>query len=199
MIRYAPRQVVLEPGVVQTVRLLVRKPRDLAPGEYRSHLLFQAIPPAAAGADIEALDLKEGEIRVQIRTIFGLTIPVIVRHGDLSATVTLSNVALKSPESPGSPPVLSLRLNRSGDRSVYGDIVITFKPDGGEDTEVGVVRGVAVFTPNLTRTLRISLRLPNGVTLRGGRLHVVYRERPDEGGAVLAEADIPVPSKLLTP
>ncbi len=193
MIRYSPRQVVLQPGTAQTVRLLVRKPRDLAPGEYRSHLLFQVIPPPSAGTDIEVLNLKEGEIRVQVQVIYGISIPVIVRHGDLSATVTLSDLALNSSENPGIPPVLSLRFNRRGDRSVYGDVVVTFKPDGGEDTEVGVVRGVAVFTPNLTRTLRISLRLPNGVTLRGGRLHVVYREQPDEGGAVLAEADIPVP------
>ncbi len=193
MIRYAPRQVVLEPGVTQTVRLLVRKPRDLAPGEYRSHLLFQSIPPPAAGADIEALDLKEGEIRVQVRTIFGVTIPVIVRHGDLRATVSLSELALEAADNRDGPRVLSLRLNRSGDRSVYGDVVVTFEPDAGEDTEVGVVRGLAVFTPNLTRILQISLRLPNGVTLRGGRLHVAYREPPDEGGAVLAEADIPLP------
>lgn len=193
MIRYAPRQVLLEPGERQIVRLLVRKPRDLAPGEYRSHLLLQTVPPAAVGADIEALDLKEGEIRVQVTTIFGVTIPVIVRHGDLSAAVTLSNLALNSPESPGNPPVLLLRLNRSGDRSVYGDVVVTFKPDAGEETEVGVVRGVAVYTPNFTRILQISLRLPNGVALRGGRLHVAYRERADEGSAVLAEAEIPVP------
>ena len=84
-------------------------------------------------------------------------------------------------------------FNRRGDRSVYGDVVVTFKPDAGEDTEVGVVRGVAVFTPNFTRILQISLRPPNGVALRGGRLHVAYRERADEGSAVLAEAEIPVP------
>ncbi len=195
MIRYAPRQVVLEPDNRQIVRLLVRKPRDLAPGEYRSHLSLLALPAEESGTDIEAAVLKPGEARVQIAVLLAVTIPVIVRHGDLSATVTLSNLALKSPESPGGPPVLSLRFNRHGDRSVYGDIVVTFKPDAGEDTEVGVVRGVAVFTPNLTRILQITLRLPNEVTLRGGRLHVAYRERLDEGGAVLvlAEADIPVP------
>ena len=193
MIRYAPRQVVLEPGVAQTVRVLARKPADLAPGEYRSHLLFQVVPPATAGADIEALELEEGQIRVQVRVIFGLSIPVIVRHGDLSATVTLSDLALEAPDNPDRPPVLSLRLNRSGDRSTYGDITVTLRSDGGGETQVGLVRGVAVYTPNESRTLRLPLRPPEGVALEGGRLYVAYRARPEEGGAVLAEGELPLP------
>ncbi len=193
MIRYAPRRVVLEPGVTQTVRLLVRKPRDLAPGEYRSHLLFQAIPPPTAGADIEALELEEGEIRVQIRTIFGLSIPVIVRHGKVSASVTLSDLSLRPTEKPGEPPLVAFRLNRSGDRSVYGDVAVTFKPNGGGETEVGLIRGIAVYTPNKSRTAQLPLRPPDGVELKRGRLHVVYRARVEEGGAVLAKAQLRVP------
>lgn len=44
LIRFSPRQVLLKPNEAQTVRLLVRKPKDLAPGEYRSHLLFPDYP-----------------------------------------------------------------------------------------------------------------------------------------------------------
>lgn len=45
MIRYSPRQVVIPPGGTQAVRLQLRKPANLEDGEYRSHLLFQALPP----------------------------------------------------------------------------------------------------------------------------------------------------------
>ena len=193
MIRYAPRRVVLEPGVTQAVRLLVRKPRDLAPGEYRSHLLFQAIPPPSSGEDIEALELEEGQIRVQIRTIFGISIPVIVRHGKVSASVALSDLSLRPAEMPGEPPLVAFRLNRSGDRSVYGDVAVTFKPNGGGETEVGLIRGLAVYTPNENRTVRVRLRPPDGVELKRGRLDVAYRARVEEGGTVLAEAQLRVP------
>jgi hypothetical protein len=193
MIRYAPRQVVLEPGVQQTVRILLRKPRDLEPGEYRSHLEFLTLPPATAGADIEAVDLGEGEIRVAIRLVFGLSIPVIVRQGELSASVTLTELALETPDTPEGPPLLSMRLNRSGDRSVYGDITVTFRSDGGAETEVGLVRGIAVYTPNESRIARVPLRPPEGVTLTGGRLHVAFSERAEQGGVVRAEAEFPVP------
>ncbi len=193
LIRYSPRQVVLESGAVQTVRLLVRKPRDLALGEYRSHLLFRAVPPPTAGPDIEALALKEGEIRVRLIAIYGVSIPVIVRHGELSATVTLSDVSLKPAETPVEPPLVAFRLNRSGDRSVYGDVTVSFKPYVGSEKQVGLIRGVAIYTPNESRTVQVRLRVPEGVVLEGGRLRLVYRARPEEGGAVVAEADIPVP------
>ena len=194
MMRYAPRQVVLEPGVAQTVRILLRKPKDLPPGEYRSHLEFVTVPDETAGTDVEALDLGEGEIRVSIRMLFGVSIAVIVRHGELSATVAVSDLVLEAGDDPDAPLALSLRLDRSGDRSVYGDMTVTFKPDGGGgEIEVGLIRGIAVYTPNESRAVQIRLRPPEGVALEGGRLHVAYRERPDEGGAVLAEAELAVP------
>ena len=35
MVRFSPRQLTLEPGSSQVVRLSLRKPADLPPGEYR--------------------------------------------------------------------------------------------------------------------------------------------------------------------
>jgi P pilus assembly chaperone PapD len=53
MLRYSPRQVTLQPGTAQTVRIMLRKPADLAEGEYRSHLLFDKLPEPDAGTSIE--------------------------------------------------------------------------------------------------------------------------------------------------
>ena len=41
MIVYAPRRVVLPPGGSQQVRLMLRKPKGLADGEYRSHFWIE--------------------------------------------------------------------------------------------------------------------------------------------------------------
>jgi hypothetical protein len=60
LVRYSPRQVTLEPQVAQTVRMQLRLPSDLPPGEYRSHLLFRAIPPVEP-----ARSPTEGERGVQ--------------------------------------------------------------------------------------------------------------------------------------
>ena len=40
MLSWSPRQITLQPGTAQVVRLMVRKPEGLAEGEYRSHLDF---------------------------------------------------------------------------------------------------------------------------------------------------------------
>ncbi len=193
LIRYSPRQVALEPGAAQAVRLLVRKPRDLEPGEYRSHLVFRWVPPADIGADIEAEELQEGELRIRLIPVVSLSIPIIVRHTDLSAGLTLSDLALRQPESEDAPPVLFMRFNRSGERSVYGDISVTFTAAGGDKSEIGLVRGLAVYTPNRSRTLELRLRPPEGVRLQRGRLNVVFRESDAQPGAIVAEAEISVP------
>jgi uncharacterized membrane protein len=194
LIRFSPRQVILEPKSSQTVRLLLRKPADLPPGEYRSHMLFQAVPPAEAGTDIENLETGEGDFQIRIRTVFAITIPVIVIHGDLASTVEFSDVGLHQPDTAGEPPTLSLQLTRSGNRSVYGDIMVTFVPEeSGNDRIVGLIRGIAVFYPYPSRTVNLPLTIPEDVTLKNGDLLVTYRATPDDGGAVLTDASLKIP------
>lgn len=193
LIRYAPRQVTLEPGIAQTVRLLLRKPADLAPGEYRSHLLLRAVPPEDTGTNIESLELDEGAVGVQLIPIFGISIPVIVRHGDLSADVAVTDLAFQAATEADENPTVSFRLERSGERSVYGDVTVTLTPEnGGSETVVQQVKGLAVYTPNPSRTVRLALHPPEGVDLRDGRLKVTFAERPETPGAVTAEGEIPV-------
>ena len=190
---YSPRQVTLEPGVAQTVRLLLRKPADLAPGEYRSHLLLRAVPPEDTGTSIESLELGDGAVGVQLIPIFGISIPVIVRHGDLSADVTVTDLAFQAATETDEKPTVSFRLERTGDRSVYGDVTVTLTPEnGGSETVVQQVKGLAVYTPNPSRTVRLALHPPEGVDLRNGRLKVTFAERPETPGAVAAEGEIPV-------
>ncbi len=193
LLRFSPRQVVLGPGEAQVIRLLVRKPGDLPPGEYRSHLLLRALPPEDAGTNIETVDRQDGEISVRITLIYGVSIPVIVRQGDLSAAVALSDLALNTSETTEGETELFMRLDRSGDRSAYGDFGIEFTPDVGESVTVGQVRGVAVYTPNDFREVRIALNPPEGVALRNGRLNVTYRSQPESGATLLAEAALELP------
>jgi P pilus assembly chaperone PapD len=195
MIRYSPRQVILEPKVAQTVRLQLRLPADLEPGEYRSHLLFRAIPSAAAvpAADAapETTEPKEG-FSVQLTAIFGISIPVIVRHGDTAGTATLSELDLVPPTGADATPTLRFRIRRTGNRSVYGNLTATFVPAGGKPTVVAKVNGLAVYTPNLTRSAGLTLHAPPGVFLVNGRLHLAYTLQ-EKGNETIAEADLLVP------
>ncbi len=193
-IRYAPRRVVLEPGQTQTVRLLVRKPGGLEAAEYRSHLLLRAIPKEAGLSIDQALSETQG-VKVRLVPVYGLSIPVIVRHGRLSADVQLAALDFVDASRRGERPHVAMRIHRTGERSVYGDITVTFVPRGepSEPIVVGRIAGLAVYTPNAIRKVMVPLHPPEGVTLERGRLEVMYRARASEGGAVLARAQVRVP------
>jgi P pilus assembly chaperone PapD len=190
LLRYSPRQVTVAPGVGQVVRIMLRKPANLAPGEYRSHLQFDKLPDANGATSIETRGAADKEIGVVLTALVGASIPVIVRHGETDANVSLSHLELQKP-GVDQKQLLVLQLNRSGNRSVYGDLIVSFTPQGGAEQVIAKVGGVAVYTPNPLR--RAKLALPPGLTLARGALRVTYRERPEAGGKLLAEAAIVLP------
>lgn len=191
MLRYSPRQITLQPGTAQTVRLMLRKPALLPEGEYRSHLHFEKLPAAAGSTSIEAQG-KPGDIGVKLNALVGASMPVIVRHGAVQATVSLSRLALHKAEA-GRAPMLALQFDRSGNGSVYGDLQVTFTPQGGAPQVLATAGGIAVYSPNTVRRATLPLQVPQGVALAGGTLEAVFHQRADAGGAVLARAALPLP------
>jgi P pilus assembly chaperone PapD len=193
MLRFSPRQVTLQPGTAQTVRVMLRKPADLAEGEYRSHLQFDKLPDVDASTSIEhqGADEKKG-IGVVLNVLVGASIPVIVRHGATSASVNLTHLALQKNEA--KHDLLTLQFEREGNSSVYGDLRVTFTPrGGGKPQAVAQADGIAVYTPNRVRSATLPLELPAGMTLAGGTLVVSYNERPEAGGKLLAKATLELP------
>lgn len=192
LIRYAPRQITLQPGATQTVRMMLRKPKDLAPAEYRSHLYFRAVPPPSAGRSVEDAESGDG-IQINLTVIPGVTIPVIVRHGELAASATVSELSLLDRDDAAGAK-LSLRINRTGDRSLFGDVMASYLPTGSSSEHiVAQANKLAVYAPNPSRLLVLPLHLPEGVSLKGGRLRIIYRARPEEGGQVIAEGSLDLP------
>ncbi len=194
LVRFSPRQVTLQPGQSQTVRLMLRKKRDMADGEYRSHLLFQSLPDPATSDIGELAGDKDKGLSVQLIPVIGTTIPVIVRQGKLDARVTLSDFQIKQDNTVRASSVLSLRINREGTRSAYGDFRVHFAPRDGAPVIVGQINGVAVYTPRASRTVDIRLQTPSGFNLSNGELHITYlKPGEDEHTGLLAEARLAIP------
>jgi P pilus assembly chaperone PapD len=183
LIRFTPRRVILEPRQVQVVRMMLRKPADLADGEYRSHLSFRLIPSAE---DAVKPDSVSRGIQIKLVPIYGVTIPVIVRQGSLTATTRLSGLRLDSRN-------LHVTIEREGTRSTYGDIEALWKAPGSKALSVALIKGVAVYTPNAKRTMVIALSSPKGVEIRGGELTVRYTAQANGAERLLAESKIALP------
>jgi P pilus assembly chaperone PapD len=198
MLRFSPRQVTLKAGESQTVRISLRKPADLANGEYRSHLQFDRQPDVEGSADLEqTVKPVSGDIAIRLTALVGASIPVIVRHGDTSASVTLDKLSIepatKIEGQADGPPLLAFHMNRSGNRSVYGNFLVTYTPSGGRPIDVSQVNGVAVYVPNLLRKAKLPLRLPEGMTIKGGLIQLTFSQRPEDGGKPLAQASLALP------
>lgn len=198
MLRYSPKQVTIPAGSSQTVRILLRKPADLAPGEYRSHLQFDRVADASGSNSVEQLgkDNPNG-VGVVLSALVGASIPVIVRHGDTQAQVSLSNLvwqaAGKDAAGKDTGAALAFEIHREGNRSVYGDLAVKFTPKSGAAIELAKAAGVAVYVPNPLRRARIPVSLPEGTVLSGGSMEVSFRERAEAGGKLLAESHIVLP------
>jgi hypothetical protein len=188
-IRYFPRSVTLGPNESQVVKIQLVRTNELSAGEYRSHFYFRAVPKSRPlGESDIARDTTS--LSVRLTPIFGITIPVIIRSGETSVNVVLSDLSLRLEDD--TDPRLSIVFIRSGNMSVYGDLAVDHISPQGTITRVGIANGVAVYTPNTIRRFQFNLNRVQGVDFRTGTLRVIYSASSDVKPVRYAEAELPL-------
>lgn len=181
MIVYAPRRVTLAPREPQAIRIAARPPHDLPDGEYRVHMLFRAIPPATPVAEAASANAEPAKgLRFQLTPVYGVTIPVIVRLGNLQATAGIANVYL---DKAAGRPAVALDLSRSGARSTFGEVRVL---KAGAKDPIAVQKGVAVYTEIGSRQVLVPIRADYKGEL-SGPVTVQYLETVDDRARVIAE------------
>ncbi|WP_343667967.1 hypothetical protein [Chitinophaga sp.] len=170
-LRFFPHSVTLPPREAQVVKLQLQHTADLEPGEYRSHIYFRAVPnqkPLGAEKTLE----DSQTISIKLIPVFGISIPVVIRVGENNATASISDLSL----SMDTIPRLNVTFHRAGNMSVYGNVSVDHISPNGKVTPIGFIKGVAVYTPNRKRQLRIALAKVNGINYHAGKLRVSYHE-----------------------
>lgn len=185
-LRYFPRTVTLGPNEAQTVKLQLVRSGTLEPGEYRSHLYFRAVPIEKPLGEEEETVSDPSSISVKLTPIFGITIPAIIKVGQPSVSVTITDPVLRFEND--TLPRLGIVFNRTGDYSSYGDLTADHISPQGTVTRVGVANGVAVYTPNTTRRFEFSLINTKDIDLTTGRLLINYSAPSDVKPEKYAEA-----------
>ena len=178
MILYAPRRVTLAPREPQTIRISARAPKGIADGEYRVHLLFRAVPPptpVAAPKEVKG-------VAFQLTPIYGVTIPVIARFGNLTAKAGIADVKLTRQDG---KPAVTVQLTRNGDRSTFGEVRVL---KAGIKDPIAVQRGIAIYTDVGERSLTIPVD-EKYMSAATGKVTVQYVEPGDNGMLTLAETD----------
>jgi P pilus assembly chaperone PapD len=186
LLRIFPRRVKLPPNESQVIRMQYRKPADLPTGEYRSHLYFRAeknlIP-----LGLEQQKSDTARMSVRITPIFGISIPIIVRNGNLSHKMSISDVNVNPVND--SLMHMSLMLNRQGDRSAYGNLKVVYHPEKAKPVEVAIANGVGVYTEINKRSFSMPLRLTDGLRFGPGKLVITYLTPYDDGNKELAKTE----------
>jgi P pilus assembly chaperone PapD len=177
MIVYTPRKVTLAPHEPQAIRIAARAPQGLPDGEYRVHLLFRAIPPA--NPVVQPTGEQPKGVSFQLTPVYGVTIPVIVRLGNLQAAAGIANVQLERRDGAAA---IGLDLNRTGTRSTFGEVRVL---KAGVKDPVAIAKGIAIYTEVGRRHVSVPLTdaYKSGLT---GPVTVEYVETFDDGSHLLA-------------
>lgn len=186
-IRFFPRTVTLAPNEAQVVKMQVINSDKLAPGEYRSHVYFRSVPNDVALGE-EEIKRDSASVSVKLVPIFGITIPVIIRIGQNTAKVTLTDLKLEMVNDTTNR--VHMTFNRTGNMSVYGDLKVVYVSPAGKETQVGVVNGIAVYTPNSIRKFQIDLDKKSGINYHTGKIRITFSAQSDTKPEKYAETEL---------
>lgn len=190
VLQVSPRRVTLAPGQGQTIRLRVAGVPEGASGEARSHLTVTTIPPPSAGLSAEAAASgAPNEISFQITSVFGISIPAIVRFGEPDVRAAIEGAHLEYAQlsldgkAPKRTPIIVFDLVRTGASSLFGNVDVRVR---GAKDGLGLARGIGVYTEINKRQVRIPLLRDPGAE----KLEITFTDDDTSPGKMLAKLDL---------
>ena len=184
MLLATPSRLTLAPGQGKTIRIRATLPTNDTATEYRTHLTVTTVPPADTGLTAEqAAASARGELVLRIQSVFGLSIPLIVRAGETSATASIGPIALGTD---AGQPVLEVPIGREGTASLYGNLEARVS----KTEVVGFVRGLGVYAELSQRMAKIPLNRKLG---KGEKVTVTYFAEGTKGETALATGGFSAP------
>ncbi len=154
-ISFSPHETSLEPGQTQTIRVIRKPMAAAADGEYVSHLLIRELPEKT----VVKSQNNNGELKIDIKALYGVTMPVIIDKGNLHDSAEIKNVSLSNN---AREPYLSVKVERKGNRSFWGNLIVL---QGSK--EIGRVNGFKIFMTTPVREIKIPL---NEKIVSGGKV-----------------------------
>jgi len=184
MIRYSPRRVDIAAGGSQTIRLAVRRPKDLADGEYLSHLVLKQIPNKQAELESNTdKKIDEKQLSLSVQPILKLAIPVIVRKGQLDTDAEIKDVITIKKDNLVED--IHFTLLRTGNFSLYGNVELFEKTESGLGQRLAFIRGIALYDPTPKRLVK--LHLDKAQDLSGKTFLLRFQENEKYGGTNVIE------------
>lgn len=183
-IRFSPRQVTLNPGERQVIKLMKRKTGDIPNGEYRSHLKFVILPQQS---DLENQDEANG-VSMKLHLFLSYSIPVIIKKGEARVNPVIDKLSV----SKGTNDRLELKvaMSKTTDYGAVGNVVAYFKDASNNLTKLALLNSVNFFHEQNTRT--VNLVPINDLPQQAGSILIRYTGIQEFSGKTLAEREFPI-------
>lgn len=153
MLRFMPRQVTLEPGQRQNIRVMAVTPEGLADGDYHTHMIFEEQKP-----EMETEVSQTTELKVAMESVYSVGVPVIVQHGKLSSALKLKNATASEVNG---QTVVNIALERTGNAEASGLIRVI---DKASQANLASPRMMHAYheVDNLTVTMQLNAAVAAG-------------------------------------
>jgi fimbrial chaperone protein len=184
MLRFTPRNVTLQPNERQTIKLALRRPANLPAGEYRSHLLFKAMPSE------NAVNAPQNGQSMAVNIVLSFAIPVVVRQGELQYQVNAEDISLAFDPKTKEAKV-RVHMSRAGMHSVLGDISAYWTPKNGSEILIAKSTEYSIWT-ELSKTYADLNWVGTDFAFTDGKLRVVYEGSKDFKGITFFDKTINV-------
>ncbi len=187
IMRFSPRQVRLGPGERQIVKILARRGANMAPGEYRSHLLFSALPPENKATN-EAID----GMKMELNVLVSYSIPVILNVNYKAPQILIADVTVNEQlENENKFADVIVKLDKTGNYFTYGKVKAYFKAENQDSfKEVALLNGVSIFAE--ANTYSANLTWVEAPDARRGELKIRYEGDAEFSGKTFAEQVISI-------
>lgn len=149
LVKFSPRRMIIKPKDYQVIRLIAQRGKDLAPGEYRSHLLIKEEDLVKKTQDDTLLEKGvSGEVVLTVNK----SIPVFLRQGETTVSMSLQKAALSKT---AKGDAIDVVLSNASTRSLYANLHLVCKQgDGLLQWNIGPMRAFSERT-SITQTLLI--------------------------------------------
>lgn len=149
LVYVSPKIFTLKPRETQIVKLFKKNANfiNCKDGEYRSHL---SIKETEYKKNETATSSNGDGLTLNIKALFGLTIPVILTKGNIYHKTQISSI--KSTKTEDGKPAIEIILTRTGNESARGDIDVLLK-----GKKIAISRNLNIFYPAQDRTIKLNL------------------------------------------
>lgn len=187
MLRYVPREFVLQPGERQTIRIMSRLRPDTAEGEYHTHIRF--LEDVSKRNDINP-ERKQGEATIAAPLAYEALIPAVISHGNVNTQVDIQDVKI-SAQANGEYQV-RLNVTRQGNGQGIAHIGTQYVATDGSKIDVTPRRTVYIYREINQRQKDYNFSLPEGLS-RGGKLEISLYDSRDKTAKPLKTIPVTLP------